>query len=873
MRLAHFVYIGLILTSAISLGQANPIPLINQPLVPVSAAPGGPQFTLTVNGTGFVSGATVNWNGGGLTTTFVTGSQLTAAVPASDIATANTATISVVNPPPGGGASNVVYFPVATPEAMIAVTPSAPILTSLSRISGILAGDFNGDGNPDFILSDSSDVQYVQNNGGGFSLPWPKFTAESVDATGDFNRDGNLDFVAHNDSLILLRVFLGRGDGSFTEVDTNLAAVGSNYLEGVVAGDFNGDGKLDVACYCGNSQNFPDAVDVLLGNGDGTFQPLIQSATQAAGSPVVAGDLNRDDKLDLITTTGDGLQILLGNGDGTFRQGQIFRTYLPPVSVLTADFNGDGKLDIAVSEEVPPLNQNGAVEIYLGNGDGSFRPPAPYYALPFGPARTLTLGDFNNDGKLDLASAGLGLNVDNPFEMILFYGNGDGTFQPSPLVSGTTGEIVPAYLSAVADLNGDGRLDMANVVSTDGSFDVLTQVPPGQYPVVNLSPNNITFGTQAIHTTSPPQTVTMSNVGKTPLTVSSITTGGADAADFAQTNNCGAQLIPGASCQISITFTPTAPGVRTGDVGIADNATGSPQIVNLAGNLPVQSPQAVFSPTSLTFAQLAIGSTSPPQTVTLTNGGQATLNISNVTLTGTNPGDFSQDNNCGSSLPALAICHFSVTFKPTGNGARSAALSVSDNAAGSPQSVALSGTGPDFSMSPSGQSSATISPGQTATYTVIVAPSGQFNQQVMLSCSGAPMGATCSVPNSVMLDGSSSTPITVTVKTAANAASLTQPGDLWTVAGGLAMWCGFPGLLVLSTSRIGYRNRRCRRFHLLALLCLVSIGITMSACGGSTTGTGGGGTSAGTYNLMVTGTFASGSSMLTHHTDLTLVVQ
>src|SRR5438093_12620277 len=116
MRLGHRVTTGLtfLLWAGLIPGsvwaQSNPVPFVNQPLVPSAVAPGGPDFTLTVNGTGFVSGATVNWNGTPLATTFVSSSQLTATVPAANIAVAGTASITVVNPTPGGGASSIAFF-------------------------------------------------------------------------------------------------------------------------------------------------------------------------------------------------------------------------------------------------------------------------------------------------------------------------------------------------------------------------------------------------------------------------------------------------------------------------------------------------------------------------------------------------------------------------------------------------------------------------------------------------------------------------------------------------------------------------------------------------------------------------------------------
>src|SRR5271166_4755406 len=121
MKFGYFVCICLMLAATFALAQ-NPVPFVNQPLVPDATSPGGPNFVLTVNGAGFVSGATVNWNGAALATTFVGQSQLTATVPASDIATASTASVTVVNPAPGGGTSVTQFFSVTNPAASVTLT-------------------------------------------------------------------------------------------------------------------------------------------------------------------------------------------------------------------------------------------------------------------------------------------------------------------------------------------------------------------------------------------------------------------------------------------------------------------------------------------------------------------------------------------------------------------------------------------------------------------------------------------------------------------------------------------------------------------------------------------------------------------------------
>jgi probable HAF family extracellular repeat protein len=208
-------------------------------------------------------------------------------------------------------------------------------------------------------------------------------------------------------------------------------------------------------------------------------------------------------------------------------------------------------------------------------------------------------------------------------------------------------------------------------------------------PNATLSPTSLTFSTQAIGTTSAAKTVTLKNTGTTSLTISSIAITGTNAGDFAQTHTCGSTLAAGASCRISVTFKPTASGTRRAAVSITDNAAGSPQKVTLSGI----GTTAKLSPTSLSFGIVKIGTSSPAKTVTLTNVGTTALSITGIAITGTNAGDFAQTHTCGSSLAAGATCTISVTFRPTAIGTRRAAVSITDNAAGSPQKVALSGTG------------------------------------------------------------------------------------------------------------------------------------------------------------------------------------
>ncbi len=228
-------------------------------------------------------------------------------------------------------------------------------------------------------------------------------------------------------------------------------------------------------------------------------------------------------------------------------------------------------------------------------------------------------------------------------------------------------------------------------------------------------------------------------------------------------------------------------------------------------------------------------------------------------------------------MAAGASCQISVTFTPTGMGGRKAAISVSDNATGSPQIVALNGTGPDFSVSAGSTSSVTVTPGQPASYMISLAPSAGFNQMVALSCTGAPALTTCAVsPTSVTLSGAAVT-VSVTVTTTAASSALTLPQAMddgpWRI--------NTPVLLVLLGMVLAglFRWRREPGFRwapLFALGVLLWAGLTITSCGGGSPGSGGGGnpgTQAGTYTILVSGTFTSGSSTLTHSTSLTLVVK
>ena len=387
-----------------------------------------------------------------------------------------------------------------------------------------------------------------------------------------------------------------------------------------------------------------------------------------------------------------------------------------------------------------------------------------------------------------------------------------------------------------------------------GGTQVVDLAGTGVASVVSLAPATLTFSGQAVGAQSAPQTVTLTNSGSGPLTISSVTVTGSG---FAQTNTCGSTVAAGSTCAISVTFTPASSATSSGVLSVADNATGSPQTVSVSGS--GVSPAASLSTSALNFGSQVVNTrSSTPQSVTLTNTGNANLSVNNVTVSGTNAGEFTllQKSPCGSSIGAGSSCNIQLNFKPSMSGPRSASLSIADSAPGSPQTVALSGTGADFSVAATPVSN-TINPGDSTTYTVTVAPVGGFAGPVTLSCTGQPLYSTCSIPSpgSVTLDGTSTAQMKFTVTTLAPAAlppgfgrgrppvSLFKP---WLVAALLGML----SLLVLA------RRRSMRGVVLLAAIMILAT-FWMSCSGGPASGNvnnpANNGTPPGTYTLTITG--------------------
>jgi hypothetical protein len=212
-------------------------------------------------------------------------------------------------------------------------------------------------------------------------------------------------------------------------------------------------------------------------------------------------------------------------------------------------------------------------------------------------------------------------------------------------------------------------------------------------PGISLQSNSLIYGNQNVSTSSSAQSVTLTNTGTATLTISTIAVSGTNSSDFAQSNTCGTSVAAGASCTINVTFTPSSTGSRSANVTISNNAANSPHTIALSGTGVTPTPGMSISPTSLSFGQQGVNTSSPAQAITVTNTGTAAVTINSIAVGGTNTGDFSQSNTCGTSVAVGASCAVNVTFKPTATGTRNANITITSNAPNSPQTTTLSGSG------------------------------------------------------------------------------------------------------------------------------------------------------------------------------------
>lgn len=351
-------------------------------------------------------------------------------------------------------------------------------------------------------------------------------------------------------------------------------------------------------------------------------------------------------------------------------------------------------------------------------------------------------------------------------------------------------------------------------------------------PAAQIFPSSLDLGQVPMGQTSATKIVSIVNVGDQPLAIIGISIAGANSGDFAQSNACAAVLAPNVDCSVSILFTPSQAGIERASLQISDNAAGSPQTAPLTGTGLIAQGSVTLAPGSVDFGTLAQSAVTT-RNVQLTNSGSGALHVSGIALSGSNPGDFSETNTCtGVAIAAQTSCLISVSFVPQTEGRRTASLVITDDGAGSPQSVVLSGSGVTaFQLSAQGATSATINAGQTAQYALVASPGPGFAGSISLQCNGAPSGARCNVsPAAITFDATNPQTFQVSVATTSGASLLpsdVSSPELWTspfIAAFMAVAC----LIFLRWKR----GTKCgHRAHAQIAATAVACGVLLLAAG------------------------------------------
>lgn len=648
-------------------------------------------------------------------------------------------------------------------------------------------------------------------------------------AVADVNGDGKLDLVVANcggrcldgsSQHSTVGVLLGNGDGTFQTAVTYDS--GAFWASSVAVSDMNADGKPDVivAHVCGTSDLCTEdgTVDVLLGNGDGTFQPAV--AYDSGGlSPysVAVADVNGDGKPDLlvqnfcaditncyiggsISTVG----VLLGNGDGTFQTAVAYSSGGNQAqSMAVADVNGDGKPDLLVANFCPSSSScvNGTVGVLLGNGDGTFQ-VAVTYASGGNQASAVTASDVNSDGKVDLLVSNLCVSTTNCANgtVGVLLGNGDGTFQAA--VTYASGGYSP-HSVAVADMNADGNADL--VVLNDGADANDGEGMTG----VLLGNGDGTFETAALYDSG--------GHASRAIAVADLNRDGK--VDVVVANGCATGY--GRVCVSDV-----------GSVGVLISTNLTATATTLMSSLSAPNAGQGVTFTATVTAQ---GGT-PTGTVTFFDG------TSNV---GNSPVNSSGVATLMTSTLTAGIHIITATYSGDTTHTSSSSSAVTLNVA-------------DFQIAANPSTVTVSAPGQGGTTTLTITPLGGFNQTLSYACSSLPAGASCSF-------ASTSDGATMIISTTAPSAQLrAMPFGGNTLLYAMLLPC------LLGFASAGVRRRTLRGMRPAGLLCALTFCLVWVACSASSgSSSSKSGTPTGTSTVTVTATAGS----LSHQTSITLTVQ
>ena len=840
----------------------------------------------------------------------------------------------------------------------------SPNQVDLSFATTFITADLNGDNHKDIITSEGQ-VFLGQASGTSFTLAAQAFSGSAnttnMYAPGlvaaDFNHDHKLD-VAVNDG-VTIRTFLGNGDGTFTTGPAYPTISNRGFL---VATDLDGDGNIDLFSGFGNSGIFggddylAGLVYALLGNGDGTFQGAPQLPIKYTGTNLL--DLNNDGRPDMVglitgptettlTTflTGSngipvaGPQLIIPNGVsvdsyalGAFHTvsstipGLLYLTASPQVQTFnlaagvgdgsfeaptsfpvpslvptgndinesltglrTGDFNHDGKLDIAYSFS----DQASDTQIYyegfavqLGNGDGTFQ--APKITLTYQgatapvvfPSNMLSgIADVNNDNFPDvfMIVPSTVLNAPVPEQVLLFVGNGDGTFKAPntltllPNILPSTPDGATGSPFAFADLNGDGKMDIVvSGSSADGTTPELA-IALGNGDGTFMPPTILVF--QGFGFPAAPALANFTGGGKMDLYLNGVTEGtgmgifpgNGDGTFQTISNGDGTVSAPQ---QIVLPADGGAVAVDLNKDGAPDLISGGVVLLNKVGQ--VVPPNLAASQTALTASASSVATgQNITFTATVTSTVSATIPTGTVTFvdgsSSLGTGTLSAGAVATFSTSALAAGAHSITAIYQGDGtfASSTSTAVTVTVGGAPT--------PDFTLAVS-PASGTVAAGSSAKATIMLTPSGGFTATTSFVCSGLPQGAACAFSPATVTPSGAAVSTTVTITTSAGTAMFTPARDPWARTRPTPVVGVLFSVFLLAVVFAACAAGSAVRSRLLAMAALFAIAIFgFAGCGGGSNSSsrGSGGTPAGTSTVTITATAGSTS----HGVSYQLTVQ